>query len=240
MPERRTLIAVGAIVYVSLVLLLDTFLAQRGIRVTPAVTMNLLADMLGLKPISFGSPGQWLPRIVQHVDALKTFLWLILPLGIVWVGMDWEQLTFRTWKRIDYLLLLGLAGVGIIVVLVIPLLPGVREVYASGRLPASWDRRVLFIVAQLVWTFSWLPGWEFLHRYFLLRPSVARWPRYGWLLVPLSEGLYHLQKPMLETVGMVAFSILATQYTLRRGNVLLPFLAHLIIEIELILFMALR
>jgi membrane protease YdiL (CAAX protease family) len=65
------------------------------------------------------------------------------------------------------------------------------------------------------------------------------WPRYGWLLVPLAEGVYHLQKPWPEMLGMVAFSLIATQWTLRRDNMLLPLLVHLAIEIELVAFMLL-
>ena len=36
---------------------------------------------------------------------------------------------------------------------------------------------------------------------------------------------------------MVAFSVILTAWALRRRNTLLPFLAHLAIEVELVLFM---
>ncbi|MCC6490869.1 MAG: CPBP family intramembrane metalloprotease, partial [Candidatus Hydrogenedentes bacterium] len=81
--------------------------------------------------------------------------------------------------------------------------------------------------------------WEFLHRYFLVRPFSARWPRYGWLVVPVSEGAYHLQKHWTEMILMVAFSVALTWWTVRRKNALLPFLAHLFVEVELIAFMVL-
>ncbi|MCL4694164.1 MAG: CPBP family intramembrane metalloprotease, partial [Candidatus Hydrogenedentes bacterium] len=95
------------------------------------------------------------------------------------------------------------------------------------------------IARGMLWTFSWLIGWEFLHRYFLLRPFAARWPRFGWLIVPFSEGVYHLQKAPIEAAGMVVFSLVLTAWALRRRNALLPFLAHLLVEIELVLFLVL-
>ena len=72
-----------------------------------------------------------------------------------------------------------------------------------------------------------------MHRYFLLRPVMHRFPRYGWLIVPLCETIYHLQKPLLEAGGMAVFSLLLTWWTMKRRNMLLPFIAHLYIEILL-------
>ena len=118
----------------------------------------------------------------------------------------------------------------------IPLVPSLNALYSrSGDLPM--DVRVDLCLNMMVWNFSWIIGWEFLHRYALLRAADGAWPRWGWLLVPLSEGIYHLQKPALEALGMVAFSIALTLYARRRKNFLLPLLAHLIIEIELIVFL---
>ena len=72
-----------------------------------------------------------------------------------------------------------------------------------------------------------------MHRYFLLRAVAPRWPRVAWFLPAFFEWAYHLQKFWLEWVGMALFSLLATQYVLRRRNVSLPFVAHLLIEIAL-------
>jgi membrane protease YdiL (CAAX protease family) len=57
------------------------------------------------------------------------------------------------------------------------------------------------------------------------------------MLVPLAEGGYHLLKPWPETLAMVAFSVVMTQYALRRKNLVIPFLAHLAVELFLILGM---
>ena len=102
---------------------------------------------------------------------------------------------------------------------------------------------------MMVWNLSWLPGWEFLHRYFLLKAVQRealdrgrflpgwRWAQWAWLLVPVSETLYHLQKPGLEAVGMFAFSVVLTFWCLKRRNWLFGFLLHLTIEVELLVFM---
>lgn len=125
---------------------------------------------------------------------------------------------------------------GVAAISLIGFVPTLRETYPSlGAAPLSL--KLTEGLRLLIWTCSWLPGWEFLHRYVLVTSVQAKWPRFGWLLVPLIEGAYHVQKPWPETLGMVLFSVVATRWTMTRRNVLLPFLAHLIIELELILFL---
>ena len=55
--------------------------------------------------------------------------------------------------------------------------------------------------------------------------------------MPVSEGVYHLQKTLLEALGMVALSVVLTYWARKRANVLLPFLVHLAIELELLAFL---
>ena len=58
-------------------------------------------------------------------------------------------------------------------------------------------------------------------------------------IIPALEGGYHViqQKPLLECLGMTALSVALTLWTLRRKNSLLPFLGHLIIEVELVAYL---
>jgi len=99
---------------------------------------------------------------------------------------------------------------------------------------APLQRRIEFFFIQLFWVASWLPGWEFMHRYFLLQRIRVPFPKYGWVLVPLAEGAYHLTKEWPEMLGMVVFSIILTRYTLLRKNLVIPFLAHFAVEMFLI------
>jgi hypothetical protein len=57
--------------------------------------------------------------------------------------------------------------------------------------------------------------------------------------VPLIEALYHVvqNKPALECLGVAAMSLVFTFWVVRRRNALLPFLGHLVIELELIAFL---
>ena len=116
--------------------------------------------------------------------------------------------------------------------LLIPMVPSLKATYGGFAAPGQ-------AVGHLTWTLSWLIGWEFLHRYVLLTHLDARWPNWGWLVIPFVEGAYHFvqQKPWPETLGMVALSLVVTSWARRRRNVLLPFLAHLAIELELIVFL---
>jgi membrane protease YdiL (CAAX protease family) len=119
---------------------------------------------------------------------------------------------------------------------VIPLLPGLRDYYPSAG-SISGQEKLLFFLTYMIWTASWLPGWEFLHRYVLVQAMENRWAGWGWVIVPISEGLYHLTKSPWECAGMILFSMLATYHTVKRGNMVVAFLVHLVIEMALPLFM---
>jgi membrane protease YdiL (CAAX protease family) len=147
--------------------------------------------------------------------------------------MDWGYFTFRRWKRADLILFFLLTGAGFVALLLVPRVPQLAAMYPNQS-HLSPDKKQALIHYYLLWDLSWLPGWEFLHRYFLLRAVAARWPRFGWLLVPLSEGVYHISKSPIEAIGMTAFSLVATQWSLRRRNILLPLLAHAAIELGLL------
>lgn len=171
-------------------------------------------------------------------DLFKLAFWFIVPFAISLWRFDWGWFGVARWKWMDVAVLCALVLICALAVLAIPLFPSLRNTYGSlSHLTASakWS----FALHQIIWTFSWLAGWEFLHRCFLLRPLGARWPRWGWAIVPFFEFVYHLQKPLIEAFGMAAFSAILTPWALRRRNVLLPFLAHLAIELELIAFLVL-
>jgi membrane protease YdiL (CAAX protease family) len=119
---------------------------------------------------------------------------------------------------------------GALVPFVVPYFASLREAYPTQP---GWQ-----IAPQLIWVASWLVGWEFLHRYALLRAVERAWPRWGWLWVPASEFIFHLQKPLLEALGMLAFSLLATTWARRRRSILLPLAVHFAIEAGLALLQA--
>ncbi|HDP33528.1 MAG TPA: hypothetical protein ENN29_00280 [Candidatus Hydrogenedentes bacterium] len=171
---------------------------------------------------------------VNRIDLFKFLFWFVIPFALCVRWMDWRWFSPRGWKRNDWLLLGGMVLLGSLAVASVRFIPALRNVYPSmGHLPA--DIRRTYCIGYLLWTASWLPGWEFMHRYFLLRVVMRRFPRYGWLLIPLSETLYHLQKPLLEAGGMAVFSLLLTFWAVKRRNLLLPFVAHLYIEILLLI-----
>ncbi len=172
------------------------------------------------------------------VDLFKFAAWFILPFCFCLPCMDWGALGVTRWRRMDWGLLAGLAALGALAVLVILAVPGLRGFYPSLEGAAAGDK-ASYALHTTAYTLSWLMGWEFIHRYALLRVLDARWPRYGWLLIPVYEGAYHLVKHPLEMAAMVAFSLLLTYWAKRRRNVLLPFLAHLAVELELLAFMVL-
>ena len=214
----------------------------RGRHHTTLVILYVIAalgiDMLALYGCRWGidwrNTFSW--RLSNGVDLYKFIAWFVIPFLFTFRNMDWGYWGIKRWHRRDIQVLAALAGAGALAMAIIPFIPSVHEMYPGwARLPASirWHRAI----SQLLWTGSWLVGWEFLHRYVLTRAVAARWPRWGWLLVPLSEGLYHLQKALPEMVAMVVFSMLVTPWSMRRRNGLLPLLAHLLIELENMAFL---
>lgn len=186
--------------------------------------------------------------IFDRFDLFKFAFWLLVPVALCWKNMDWRYLVCARWTKWDALFVGGLALIGMGAMFLIPLVPELRQFYPSL---SDWsvEARIHFFLTRLVWIASWLVGWEFMHRYFLLR-LVQRAPlesglppfrlaQWGWLAVPFFETAYHLQKASLEAVGMFAFSVVLTLWCLKRGNWLLAFLVHLIIEVELLIFMTL-
>lgn len=171
--------------------------------------------------------------VIRSFDLFKFLFWLVVPLCFCLRSIEKSWFSIRTWKRSDWILLAVFLAGSAVAVLSIRYIPSLRHAY-PGMNHLPWVVRGARGLTSLVWTASWLVGWEFLHRYFLLRAASARFPRFGWLLVPLSEVLYHLQKPLLEAAGMGLFSLVLTWWSLKRKNVLLPFLIHLYIELLLI------
>lgn len=173
-----------------------------------------------------------------NFDCFKFLFWLVIPFAACIRAMDWGWFGLRRLKKWDYILLgMGVLA-GVLILFIIPLLPSLREYYPSQSARGA-DQKVLLVVSYLIWTASWLVGWEFLHRYVLVRAVGDRLGGWGWLIVPFSEGLYHIFKSPWECAGMVLFSLLATFYVTRRKNMVVPFLVHLAIEMALPLFIVL-
>ncbi|MCP4641636.1 MAG: CPBP family intramembrane metalloprotease [bacterium] len=193
----------------------------------------LAVDTLATQGVVTG-PIDWricLWRGASGFDWFKFTFWFAVPFILCIPRMDWGAFGTSRWRKRDLSLLAALSVVGMLAVLTVRVFPSLDRAFPGlGDVP--WSVKGHHAQWFLAWTFSWIVGWEFLHRYFLLRRLSARW-RWGWLIVPVSEGLYHLQQPIEMAAGMVLFSLVLTPWALRRKNILLPLLAHLIIELEL-------
>lgn len=173
--------------------------------------------------------------LAQRIEVFCALFWFIIPFLACLRAMDWGAFGLRGLNRWDALLLTAVAVAGVAVMFIIPQFPELRAIYPTHSALTN-DQKWNYVISKTVWNLSWLIGWEFLHRYVLLRAAIGRFPQYGWLLVPLSETLFHLQKPLAETAGMLVFSVFLTRWAMARGNVLAPALAHFFIECDLILF----
>lgn len=216
--------------YVFAVLLVDS-LAANGVR----WRLDLGALGLSLNWSIFTWRGS---GALSQFDYFKLLFWLVIPVALCFWEMDWGYFGFARWKRADVYLLLGMAGIGLVSVLAILFIPQMREWYPS-RANWSWNDKVFDLYRQALWNASWLPGWEFLHRYFLLRPLVERWPKWGWVVVPVSEALYHLQKDPIEMVAMFVAGVVFTLWAVARKNLMLPLLVHGAVEVGLAVFLVL-
>ncbi|MCK5862983.1 MAG: hypothetical protein KAH38_10885 [Candidatus Hydrogenedentes bacterium] len=224
------------ITYVALILGADTLAAYK---VSWPFNWSILhCRLIFLWQFLDQSPPDWAKSVLlNRLDLFKLLFWFILPFLISLRTMKWSWFSPHKWKRNDWLFLGGLLVMESIAILSIKFIPTLHASYPGlSYLPV--ETRLTYSIVSLVWVLSWLPGWEFLHRYFLLHSALKHFPRYGWLLIPLSETLYHLQKDPIEAGGMALFSVLLTWWSVKRHNMLLPFLAHLYVEIALIVALA--
>jgi hypothetical protein len=167
-------------------------------------------------------------------DLFKFIFWFLVPVILSVKNFDWGYYGVRNWQRKDVLAFLVLVALGSGAVWLIPRVPVLRSYYLTDPKGGSWT--VLASVA--IWNLSWLPGWEFLHRYFLLRRFNTISTKLAVGVVALCEAGYHLQKPWPEMVGMFLLSIVLSTWATRRKNGLLPLLVHVYIEVALALFLA--
>jgi membrane protease YdiL (CAAX protease family) len=176
--------------------------------------------------------------MVGGLEVFPLVFWFLIPLAWTWSRLEGGWFSFARLEWRDLRVYLVVAGVGLLALVAIPFFPGLRSTYPSlSVIPLG--ERLRFAGKFLLWVPSWLIGWEFLYRYFLLRPVSERWPENGWLLIPILEGINHLGKPSLEALSMVLFSMVLTPWALGRRSVLATFLAHALIEVELLVFLLL-
>lgn len=177
-------------------------------------------------------------------DAFKFFAWLVVPALLALRTLDPGWFGLRRWHRADAWILLALCVMGAGAVAAVAWVPGLRDMYPSMRgYPAEirWE----FASYAALWLVSWLVGWEFLHRYLLAKALAEAFPRRplaaACLVIPPIEAIYHLAqgKDYLESAAVLVFATLLTAYAVHRRNALLPFLAHLFIEVALIAFLLL-
>ncbi len=233
-PPSNWVVA-AVLAYVAVVLTVDTLAAQH-------VQWPFRWTVFQWEPATIGAlfdvamPAWVQTPPVNRVDLFKFVFWFLIPVAVCLPRMSWRWLSPHVWKRIDWWLLAGLIAAGTVAVVSVRYIPALRAIYPGmSHLPDDIKRT--YRIGYLLWIVSWLPGWSFLHRYFLLRVVMRRFPRYGWLLTPLSETLYHLQKPLLEAGGMLVFSLVLTGWSVKRRNMLLPTLAHLYVEIALLVLL---
>jgi hypothetical protein len=173
-------------------------------------------------------------RFANGFDLFKFVAWFVVPFLICLPRMDWGALGIRGLRRVDWIIFGIALGLGALSILVVPLVPTLKSAFPHVPAQYKWA----YFSRMAIYNVSWVTGWEFMHRYFLLRTASKVSSRFGWLVVPLSETVYHLawwpawQMP----AGMLIFSLIATRWSLSRKNVLLPFLVHFGIETELALF----
>ena len=204
------------LVYVACVLTIDTLVMQR---------VHWLIDWTRVT---------W---TLGDFNLLRCVTWLLVPL--LWSAreFDWSYYGWRRWTRRDIALAVVLMGAAIGVIVLVPFLPGVSAYYQPHRFTS--DRARWHAWKQLaLWNLGWLPGWEFMFRYFLLRRLAVRYPAAAAVfVVAAAEGAYHWNKPALEAVAMVFFSVAASSWAVKRRNGLLPLLVHSVVEVALSVYL---
>ncbi len=168
-------------------------------------------------------------------EASTFILWLVIPALLMARHLDIHFFTFRRWKKSDYRLLLVFIVLGALAICLIKFIPELNAYYPSGGF-SSTSAKWKYGLHQTVWVLSWLIGWEFLHRVFLLRYVRILAGTAGLALIPLIEFGFHLQKTLPEALGALLLGAVLTWWSYKRKNVLLPFITHFSIEISLVVY----
>ena len=111
----------------------------RALAVAAYVALVLGMDVLATQGADF--PFHW--RILLHFrpggfDVFKFVAWFVIPVLVALPFLDKHAFTFKRWQRKDAYILAGLIGIGALAVLVIPVIPGVRELYRGhGAMSAA-------------------------------------------------------------------------------------------------------
>ncbi|HOV34068.1 MAG TPA: hypothetical protein PLX23_11985 [Candidatus Hydrogenedens sp.] len=169
-------------------------------------------------------------------DLRKFFLWLIIPIIIFNKAVDFYWFSFKSWKKNDYFILLGVSILCVASLVFVILSPTLSSYYLGFK-TLPFNQKVIIFFQQIFWIISWLLGWEFLNRHLLLRACLRLNKKYAWIFVPIVETVYHIHKAFLEMIGMSMFSIFACLWTIRKENNLLAFLCHLLIELGLVILL---
>lgn len=233
--EGSTSFAWLSILYVGIVFAIDSLASQRVHFLFDWTMFSWsLSDLLEYLP-GF-QKGSTLLRIAFHFDLFKFLAWFLFPFVLCWKNLDWQWLLPAKTPNHPRLFYFFLFFSVFVVLIALFLLPSLRNYY-GGNTGVHQKSGLEAVFSFLVWEASWFPGWEFLCRYVLLRAALRLRPSWGWLAVPLFEGLYHLQKPLAEAAGMAVFSFFMSAWTVKHKNMFLPFCAHLLIEIVLLVFL---
>jgi hypothetical protein len=175
---------------------------------------------------------RWL--LFDSFDCFKFIFWLVIPLCLTLGDWDLSYYGLKRWRGIDFLILFWVLLASLGAVAGMRFFPSLAAYYPLHE-GAARSEKIQFLKTDFLWNLSWLPGWEFLIRYYLLRSAVKDLPKLALFLIPLIEGAYHLHKPMPEMAGMVLLSFVLTFWAIRRKNGLLPLLVHAGIELGLAL-----
>ena len=175
-------------------------------------------------------------RFKNGFEMSTAILWLGIPVLLMWRDLDIRVFTFARWEKTDAWLLIALILLGACGVYLIKFIPVLNHYYHS-KSHLSFAMKWSYAIGNLIWLSSWLIGWEFLHRVFLMQYLQVLLGRIGPCCIPVFEFLFHLQKSLPEALGMLLLSIVLTYWSYKRKNVLLPFLAHLSIELTLLAYL---
>jgi len=90
-------------------------------------------------------------------DVYKFLAWFAVPFILNIRNIQVSYFTFAHWRKIDWILLGLVVGVGAIIMVLIPYFPSARQLYGSRahlNMAAKWS----YFRYQFLWILSWLIG----------------------------------------------------------------------------------
>ncbi len=199
-----------------------------------ALTVQLIGNYFAKSYFIFGNDFYGLWVVLRIVVPVCVVLYLRIPFKALGLGLP----------KIDKPLQKNMLVMLIILFVVFAGIFFIRDYFShySGSFSGFGYTRASRFISFMIFTSSTLPGWEFIHRGFLLmgliyvfteheKISGEKAMKFAICIVWIFEVVFHFIKPPVEALGLLAGSPILSYIAIRTRSIWTAFACHLLVEL---------